>query len=374
MIFLLACAQKDDDVTTDRPPGATADVITSVVTETTTDRNGTATIDVEVTSPTDVFQVLVRRNRGLADIEQIYDPDGNLVLDWEDWYDSDYQLTECFYPMEFAATCNWPVRAQDGPLAVGTWQVVVASIDNGYNYDPRADIDVEVLRRTDPAFDTGTLHAVIAYANGVRDEDGVVDAVEAAAAYWTELYAAVGITLTVEYADIDVDAAMPDTYQGEEAYAELMEGRDDRAVLMVIGETIAGDSYTYGEAGGIPGPYGPADHGAVEVAWLANAGSDARFSDSDIALMGETMAHEVGHYLGLFHPIDYNYDYTEAQWWDSLDDTEDCSGWERCDTLLGSNLMYPYPVCDGMQSSTCIRQDQLTSDQGGVLNRYVGVE
>ena len=295
MIFLLACASPDGDKKTPDPAVEEGEVITSDAFETTTDRDGTTTIDVEVTSPDDVFQVILRRNRGLADVEQVYDPDGNLVLDWEDWYDSSYQLTECFYPYEFASTCNWPVREQDGPLAVGTWQVVVATIDNSYNYDPRADLDVEVLRRTDSAFAKGDLRAVIAYATGVRDEDGVVDAVEAAAAYWVELYAAVGITLTVEYDDIDVDPAMPDTYEGEDAYAELMQGRDERAVLVVVGETIADDEYTYGEAGGIPGPYGPAEMGAVEVAWLANAGSDARFSDSDIALMGETMAHEVGH-------------------------------------------------------------------------------
>ena len=55
-------------------------------------------------------------------------------------------------------------------------------------------------------------------------------------------------------------------------------------------------------------------------------------------------------------------------------DTDECTSWKRCDNVLGENLMYPYPVCSSMQTSSCIRQDTLTSDQAGVLNRYAGVE
>lgn len=344
-------------------------VVTVTTFEDKTDRTGVLAIPLEIDDES-VFQVVVKRNRGYAGLEYLYGPGEELVLDWEDWYNSSYSLTEAFYPTEFASTTNWPVRASDGPLDAGTWEIIIGTYDARGNYEGGEEVTVEILTRKDPSFDQGELRAVIAYATGVREEEGVEDAVEQAVDYWVQLYAAVGVTLLPEYADIDVDPNLPDTYEGLDEIREFHEAADERFVLMVIGEDIAGDQYVYGEAGGIPGPYSAADHAAVEVSWLANAGGDARFSEADILLMGETMAHEVGHYLGLFHPIEDGWSY-----YDALEDTtDDCRGYTACEEALGSNLMFPYPVCTGMSAGTCLRQDQLTTGQSGVIHRYVGVE
>jgi len=82
--------------------------------------------------------------------------------------------------------------------------------------------------------------------------------------------------------------------------------------------------------------------------------------------MGETMAHEGGHYLGLFHPVEFSYDD-----WDAISDTPECASETDCDETLGTNLMYPYPVCDYYYTS-CVKQDQLTDGQTGVWQRYIG--
>ncbi len=368
MILLLACVQPDTDKTeTAERPGPTSSV-TSTVYDDTSDRDGYLTVPVKVTADMGVFQVVVHRDSGTSGLEYMYAPDGTKVLDWEDWYDSSFSLTDAFYPTEFASTTNWPVRAEDGPLAEGTWEVVIGTYDRG-NYAGGKDVTVEVLTRPDPTFDAGKLYAVIAYAEGVREEEGVAPAVEAAAEYWVQLYAAVGIELEVTYTDIAVDPALPDTYEGLDEFKAFHEDAERRSVLMVIGEDIAGDQWTYGEAGAIPGPYAPAEHAAVEVAWIANAGADAEFQDADILLMGETMAHEVGHYLGLYHPVEDGFEY-----WDALEDTEACRGYTPCEDALGANLMFPYPVCTGMNAGSCTRQDELSGDQTGVLQRYVGVE
>jgi len=55
--------------------------------------------------------------------------------------------------------------------------------------------------------------------------------------------------------------------------------------------------------------------------------------------------------------------------WDALDDTSDCSKQSTCENDLGDNLMFPYPVCDW---STCVPQDQLTSGQENIGQRYTG--
>jgi hypothetical protein len=72
------------------------------------------------------------------------------------------------------------------------------------------------------------------------------------------------------------------------------------------------------------------------VGWLANAGGDGTFSDGDIALYGEVLAHEVGHFVGLCHPVERGYDY-----WDALDDTPECRSVSSCESILGMNLMFP---------------------------------
>lgn len=369
MILLLsACIDPSTD-DTDKPVGPVEErAVTATVYEDKSDRSGLLSIPVEVTDDVDVFQVVVHRESGTSGLEYLYAPDGSVVLDWEDWYDSSYSLTEAFYPAEFASTTNWPVRAADGPLQKGTWEMVVGTY-SANNYAGGKSVTVEILTRRDGDFGTGALHAVIAYAEGVREEEGVETAVEEAAGYWRELYASIGITLEVTYADIALDPALPDAYAGLEEIRAFHEANGERAVLMVIGEDIAGERSVYGEAGGIPGPYAAADHATVFVSWLANAGNDAAFSSTDVLLMGETMAHEVGHYIGLFHPVEDGFTY-----WDALDDTAECTGYTRCEEAMGDNLMFPYPVCTGMNSSSCVRQDTLSAEQAGVMHRYMGVE
>ena len=80
--------------------------------------------------------------------------------------------------------------------------------------------------------------------------------------------------------------------------------------------------------------------------------------------MGETMAHEVGHFMGLFHPVEQTFDR-----WDACDDTPNCASAAECEGVLGNNLMYPAPVCD---FTSCIEQDQLSDVQVEILQRYTG--
>ena len=92
---------------------------------------------------------------------------------------------------------------------------------------------------------------------------------------------------------------------------------------------------------------------------------DGTFDDEDIRIFGETMAHEVNHYLGLFHPVEVDF----ARW-DALGDTPNCSDESNCHEVLAENLMFPYPICS---LTSCLPQETLTEQQKGVLHRYVGV-
>ncbi len=334
-----------------------------------TDRDGYVDVEVEV-GPDELFQVMTRRNRGWMSTDYIYGPDGSAALDWEDWYEAPRSLTSCFFPSKVATTVNWPVREEDGPLAQGTWTVRAAALTGQLEYESGVDIDIAVLKRKDTDFTRGSLRVVVSYTEGLRDDPEVVRGTEAAVDYWTQLYASQGITMSVTYQDIATDPDLPDTYQGLAELESFGAGLAEPSVIVVIGDSIAGSSDAiYGEAGGIPGPYRPSPSGAVFASWLANAGGDAVFQPPDILIYGETLAHEVGHYLGLFHPVEDGY-----QNWDALGDTTECRAWGACDDALGANLMYPYPVCTGYAAATCGRQDQLSAQQGGVLHRWIGVE
>jgi len=219
--------------------------------------------------------------------------------------------------------------------------------------------------KEDNTLDDGTVHAQIFYAEGVGDDDGVVSATESAVDRWMEIWASYGLELEVDYYDISVDASLSTPGEGGDmSMLQTSENGSAHDVTVLVGETIDGSMEYYGIAGSIPGTLLATQRSGVVISWLANAGGDAAFDDEDIRLYGETLAHEVGHYMGLFHPVESDYSY-----WDALDDTTQCSSENNCDNQLGDNLMYPYPVCDW---SACTPQDQLSNDQAGVKHRYTG--
>ena len=102
---------------------------------------------------------------------------------------------------------------------------------------------------------------------------------------------------------------------------------------------------------------------------ITGAGPDGVYSESEINVLAETMAHEVGHFMGLFHPIEL-----EGGDSDPLTDTPTCSSPIECETnpALAMNLMFPTPVADS--SGGVLRQNQISGQQRGVLNRYIAVD
>src|SRR5688572_3000835 len=84
MISLLLACESDDDTRT--PEGSLAGSVRSETYAATTDSDGYLEIPVTVEKG-DVLQVILTKGRGLLAFEYVIDPDGNVVLDWEDWWD-----------------------------------------------------------------------------------------------------------------------------------------------------------------------------------------------------------------------------------------------------------------------------------------------
>lgn len=326
------------------------------------DRDGAVSIPITLDANDDAFMVMVERASGLVSVDGVVDAAGELRLSWEDWLGARESLTNAFYASDGVAVLNFPVRQQDGPLAPGDWTVAASTLDDEGYPEPRKEVDVTVIRRSCVA-QTPTLMVTIVYVGGLESDGEVTAAVETAAARWAEIYGAYGLAIDVGYAAFDTDGSVPEPILGGEEYrsiyAEIEEG-----LVLVVADDVGGFADLYGEAGGLPGPYLDSVHSAVAVSWLIHAGADASFSDDEVEVFAETMAHEAGHYLGLFHPV-------EMDWaaWDALGDTRRCSAEAACEDALGDNLMFPYPVCG---ESSCVEQSLLTDDQTGVLSLNVG--
>lgn len=84
--------------------------------------------------------------------------------------------------------------------------------------------------------------------------------------------------------------------------------------------SIGGDYGILGYSGGIPGP---ARKGTSQSGLILNTfGNIYSMPDGDLSLQGETLIHEAGHYLGLWHTTE-----RKGMDFDPLSDTPECPSW-----------------------------------------------
>ncbi len=330
------------------------------------DADGRATLSFTVRDRHAALSLTVSSLEALLSVEAVTDPSGTIVLDGAAWAASDQNLTLAVEPWYVDAVVNWPVRKVDPGLSAGTWTFDVLTTWTDGSAVPSADVAGSLALKEDDDLSTGALDVVVRYAADLEDDTALTTAVEQAVTEWQAIWAPAGVSVNVRYerAD-DLPATLP--YPGfSEGLYDLQSSYADRGELtFIVGETIENELLYLGVAGNIPGSLFWTDRSVVTLAWLAHAGGDAVLDAGEIAVMGQTMAHEAGHYLGLFHPVEDGF-----AAWDALDDTPECSGSRNCQNNLGDNVMYYAAICS---LSECETQTELTGDQAGVLQRFVGV-
>jgi hypothetical protein len=345
----------------------TLDNLTTITDSQSSGSAGIATFAIEVVEGDSALLLSATAPSSLLAVEEVRDPDGDVVLRWDDWYYGTESLTYAFYAEGRDVALNWPIRAEDGSLTPGVYEVDVGTYKGNLGYESDVEVSAITQIKQDSALDSGLIHVQILYADGVGSDGTVTAATEEAVTLWEDIYAEVGLSLSVSYADSDIDATL--SYPGYDTDGSLGEASaegTDYDITIVIGETIDGSLDYYGVSGGIPGTLVAGSRAVVVMSWLVSAGTDGEFSDLDLDLYAGTFAHEVGHYIGLFHVVE-----TDYAAWDALGDTPQCSSGSECDEALGPNLMYPVSVCND-DWTQCIDQTLLTADQGGVMNRYTG--
>jgi len=241
----------------------------------------------------------------------------------------------------------------------------VVNLDLEYTSD--VEVDLDVLLKQDPDLENGLLEVDLVYAGAAAEDTELERAIGEAIEVWTDLYDQIGIELSLtERTWEEAGGIAPPGFGSGELYEAISDSAPLGSVVVVVVDELEDAEGIYGVAGGIPGALVGSERSVVSVNAITNSGPDLVFSEEEERLLGETMAHEVLHYLGLFHPV-------EPDWalWDALADTPECDSQMPCEQALGENLMFPYPLCT---PTGCTPQTLLTAQQGGTANRYTGVE
>ena len=298
----------------------------------------------------------------LVHVSQVRDPEGALLFDAQEEVASDEWMATAGF-LDTVVSLNWPILPSHAALTPGRWEVTFGTTDKTAQF-VAADIDVHLLLKPQTP-QRAVLSVALVYAGDTIEDSGLVEASREAVAHWKDLALGWGVDVQVTeatYPTADIGPPGTPNAQDVEAIAEAS-GIGRVNVILVDGEVGSGG--IYGMAGDIPAPLVPTPDSAVLISMDMARGPDALFSEEEVRILGETMAHEVGHLLGLFHPVEIDLDA-----WDALDDTVRCERTARCESALGDNVMFPYPVCSW---GGCLPQGSVTPGQIEVVRNYVGV-
>jgi len=257
---------------------------------------------------------------------------------------------------------TYPTRSADTSLRLGAYIQTLQF----FRGTPGATIRGRIAVKNDNTASSGLLKVNVFLVGG--DAQNVASQIEDVIANFKSIFQQAGITVDHVVRNISsASGVIPSPATGNEVYESASQSIPNRldALNVFIGSTIENQEGALGISAGIPGPYFPSTRSAVAISLEQHGGANGFLTFANINLMGETIAHEVGHYLGLFHPVelvnvqDPLLGFTDQ---DPLG-TPTCGALQECIAIgVGANLMFPISVGQG------IEQRNLTLNQMDVLN------
>ncbi|TVQ91427.1 MAG: hypothetical protein EA397_10260 [Deltaproteobacteria bacterium] len=261
---------------------------------------------------------------------------------------------------------NWPISDAEPEIRGEEIRVMLGAVDASRNLAPSVQLRLDVLQSDDSNFTSGTLGVNLIFAGDIADDDEMVDAFEEAGERLRAIFDPIELEIELSTSTWPEGTLPRPGFGAPQTWTDLTESTDNLAIDVVVVYEIAGaSSDILGAAGSIPGGLLSSEKSGIILSATANAGPDLRFSDPEIDLLAATLGHELGHMVGLFHPVELSYDR-----WDALEDTPRCTSASTCQNLLGSNLMYPAALCS---VNGCLTQHDITPNQASLIHRYTGV-
>ena len=322
------------------------------------DGSGDGTLKLRVPDNVSSF-IATAQSPERVSLESIVGPGSETVLRASDWSEGPKNLSNGLLAYFTDATVQWPIRGLDGEPSKGVWRLNWSS--------PKAAkerIDVTVTTGVDQDWTDGYLDVAICYGDSIGSQLEVTNAIEEAFNYWEELYDAQNIRLKRHSCSGDFSQDLS-IFQPLEELSSYRADFPDGTVILLVGEQIDMSLFQLGFSGSVPGILSAHPRGYVGLSWLSHAGSDGVFSSQEIQIFGETMGHEVGHYLGAFHPVELDFLETDA-----LSDTPTCSSTAECSEIFENHLMHASPVCTLF---SCSPQYDVSPQQQETFHRYTGV-
>lgn len=373
-ILNIGCVAGDGESSDDNPGtgGGSSSNDAGVTTQTnnlTSDSNGSASLTFNIPAGTTKFEISAESSGKYVRFEQIQSQSGTNYL-------SPGGAT-LSYATEFIANINsatTPSRDLDPNLnSSETFSARVTVTNNASGSSPSSNnsLVIKTHSRSDNNLSSGTLKVNMFFVGSTGQSESSKAAIESAITEFRRIYANAGISLDISSLNIDGSNLIPDPFDGSNFYLAATSGVSSPAVNIFIAGDVQGEQGTIlGIAGGVPVPAYPSPRSALVVSIVTGAGADGTYSNEEIRLLGESLAHESGHYLGLFHPVELSG--SSAVDFDPLSDTDTCSSKTSCvnNNSLAANLMFPQPV---INNGTYVPQNLLTPQQTAVLNRYIAV-
>ncbi|MFN8391463.1 MAG: hypothetical protein U0136_14340 [Bdellovibrionota bacterium] len=361
-------------VTATLDPGSTSDttVRTSANISNVTASDGIGGVPVALKNVNAVQFVTQATNFDIA--AQLTDPANRAVVAYRPPATAPQQTTGVFLNTH-VNTLPYPTSNQDTPITNGIYTeglIVDPATSTGYT--------TTVTVKNDPNLSQGLLRVNLFLVGTEAQKSENRDALDKAVTVWRAIYGQAGIVLDVQTADVaSGTGVLPNPVAGSDFYKSQAQASRSNAVNIYLGQAISNTGGTnpgndtgalLGVASAVPGPNIPTVTSAVAIDLVQHAGTDGVFSDAEVEVLGETLAHEAGHYLGLSHPVEFA-DMSHATFveGDLLPDTATCTSEAQClANGIVKNVMFPSPVAGIPQ------QRDVTGQQGATLNLQVMVD
>ena len=365
-LFMISCAKKDDtsssssssattDNTTTSSDNTTSSFSVSEITQTT--GNGYKIGSFVVPSNGLSFTLSIfSDNNSLVYFASLTDPDASNLLD-NTSTPNIYAQTSGFGALSYGGGSMLVPYSSSFSAKAGTWSFIASNNDRVY---------LGLRTGSTPSSTTISIQPYITGTTWSASD------ISAALTVMSNIYSTNGITLTIKDT-ITISESQYSTisssFSNSTTSALISQGSTDTVNLFFVEDQLSGESAAYGVSGGLPGPTGIASSWNGVLNFLT---AHATGTTLNTQLLGETAAHEMGHWLGLYHTSE-----STGISFDPLSDTAECpisrdndsDGKvypEECDGYGADNVMF-WTAWSTSSQAAGKKQETISREQKYVL-------